>query len=127
MNVEIRGRCPLCPSIGTVMSDTGYLICDGKRYFFPYRFYQCHRHGIFVWQGNKHKLFDMNKRMNEANRIENVEPEVAKRFEHMPTIADYNIVKFTCPNCGHKWEQYVGFFVNNEAVRCPFCGFEISR
>jgi hypothetical protein len=128
MSLEIKGRCPLCSSIGTVMQDTNYLICDGKRYFFPYRFYQCKRHGIFVWRRNKHELFDLSKRMNQASSIELLEPEVMKRFEYMPTLTDYNIVETKCPNCGGEWSQHAGFLAGNKkAVRCPFCGFEISK
>ena len=127
MEFEIKGRCPLCPSIGTVMQDIGYLICDGKRYFFSYRFYHCQRHGVFVWRGNKHELFDLSKRMKQVTRIEPLEPEVMKRFEYMPTLTDYKIVKMECPNCDREWEQHDRFLVGNkETVRCPFCEFELS-
>ena len=132
MDFEIKGRCPRCPSIGTVMQDIGYLICDGKRYFFPYRFYHCQRHGIFVWRGNKHELFDLSKRMNQVSSIGPLEPEVLKRFEtmrtHMLTLADYKIVKMHCPYCNKKWEQHDGFLVGNkETVLCPFCEVDISK
>ena len=129
MSFEIKGKCPLCPSIGITMQDyRKSLICDHKRYNFPYRFYYCHRHGIFVWRGNKHELFDLSKRMNQASSIEPLEPEVSKRCEYMPTLADYKIVKMRCPNCDREWEQHTGFLVGNrETFRCPFCGFEISK
>jgi predicted Zn-ribbon and HTH transcriptional regulator len=128
MEPEIKGRCPRCSSIGTVMQDSGYLICDGKRYFFPYRFYHCQRHGIFVWRGNKHELFDLSKRMNQVSSIESLEPEVARRFGYMPTLTDYKIVEMKCPNCDSVWTQHIGFLVGNkETVRCSFCGFEISK
>jgi hypothetical protein len=128
MEPEIKGRCPLCPSIGTIMQDSGYVICDEKRYFFPYRFYHCQRHGIFVWQGNKHELFDLSKRMNQVSKIELLEPEVARRFEYMPTLTDYEIVKMKCPYCGGEWTQHIGFLIGNkETVRCPYCGVEIPK
>ena len=132
MEFEIKGRCPLCPSMGTVMQDIGYLICDGKRYFFAYRFYHCQRQGIFVWRGNKHELFDLSKRMNQVSRIDPLEPEVMKRFEtlhtHMLTLADYEIVRMNCPYCDGEWEQHDSFLVGNkETGWCPFCEVETSK
>jgi len=129
MDLEIKGRCPQCPSIGTVMQDYGKsLICDYKRYNFPYRFYHCQRHGIFVWRGNKHELFDLSKRMNQVSSIEPLESEVSKRYEYMPTLTDYKIVRMKCPYCDSEWEQHDGFLVGNkETVLCPFCEVEISK
>lgn len=104
------------------MDDVGYLGCDGKRYYFPYRFYLCQQHGIFVWRA----------RMNQVSRIEPLEPEVMKRFEtmqsHMPTLADYKIVRMKCPYCDGEWEQHDGYLVGNEeTVLCPFCEVEIPK
>ena len=132
MESEIKGRCPLCPSIGTVMQDfSKNLICDYKRYNFPYRFYHCQRHGVFVWRGNKHELFDLSKRMSQVSSIEPLESEVLKRYKesgYMPTLTDYKIVKMKCPYCDSEWEQHDGFLVGNkETVFCPFCKVEISK
>ncbi|UCE16182.1 MAG: hypothetical protein JSV12_00750 [Candidatus Bathyarchaeota archaeon] len=129
MESEIKGRCPLCPSIGIVMRNYDKnLICDGKRYIFPYRFYFCHQHGIFVWRGNKHELFDLSKRMNQVSSIEPLETEVLKRYEYMPTLTDYKIVRMKCPHCDGEWEQHDGFLVGNkEVVLCPFCEVKISN
>jgi len=133
VDFEVKGTCPLCASsYPTFMDDVGYLGCDGKRYFFPYRFYLCQQHGIFVWRGNKHELFDLSKRMNQVSRIEPFEPEVLKRFEtmqsHMPTLADYKPVKMKCPHCDREWEQHDGYLVCNEkTVLCPSCEIETSK
>jgi ssDNA-binding Zn-finger/Zn-ribbon topoisomerase 1 len=128
MEHEIEGRCPRCPSIGTRMQNSNYVICDGKRYFFPYRLYHCQRHGIFVWQGNKHKAFDLSKRMSQVSKIEDLEPEVARRFEYMPTVTDYKIVEMQCPYCYSTWTQHLGFLIGNtETVLCPFCGVKLQK
>ncbi|MEM3798381.1 MAG: hypothetical protein QXY74_08140 [Candidatus Bathyarchaeia archaeon] len=126
---EIEGRCPLCD---TAMQDCARnLICDYKRYNFPYRFYFCHWHGIYVWRRKKHELFDLPKRMNQAISIEPLEPEVIKRFtnsgSHMPTLSDYKPVMLKCPYCNLKWRQYDPKFLRLDSVFCPFCHVEITK
>lgn len=133
---EIEGRCPLC---GKVMRDCAKnLICNFKRYNFPFRFYHCDRHGIYVWRGSRHELFDLSKRLNQATKVEDLEPEVVQRFaehgSHMPTLSDYNPVKFKCPYCegGPKrdgeWEQHYGYLTGateDEISYCPWCSAEL--
>jgi len=126
---ETKGRCPLCDI--AMQDGAKNLICDFKRYNFPYRFYFCHRHGIFVWRGRKHELFDLSKRINEAINIEPLEPEVTKRFaeygSHMPTLSDYKPVRLKCPYCKNTWRQYNPTFLHLDRIFCPFCGVEIPK
>lgn len=126
---EALGRCPLC---GIVMRDIARnLICNNKRYNFPYRFYFCHRHGIYVWRGGKHELFDLSKRLNQAVSIEPLEPEVMKRFTdagpHMSTLSDYKPVTLKCSYCNHAWKQYNPEFLHLDKIFCPFCGVEMPK
>ena len=127
---ETEGRCPLC---GIVMQDYAKnLICDYKRYTFRYRFYYCHRHGIYIWRGRKHELFDLGKKMSQAINVEPLEPEVIKRFaeskSRMPTLSDYRIVKMQCPYCEHKWEQYDKTLTTQSgSITCPSCRAEIPK
>jgi len=126
---ETEGCCPRC---GIRMQDYAKnLICDHKRYNFPYRFYFCHRHGIYVWRGKKHELFDLSKRINQAISIEPLELEVIKRFtdsdSHMPTLSDYKPVRLKCPYCKNVWKQYDSEFLHLDRIFCPFCGTEKPR
>ena len=126
---EIEGRCPRCFK---VMQNCGRnLICDGKRYNFPFGFYYCERHGIYVWRGRKHELFDLRSRMNQKVSIEPLEPEVLERFTksgRMPTLSDYSVVKMKCPYCGYEWEQYNKTLTTQSGgIICPSCGAEIPR
>lgn len=134
--LEVEGRCPLCSVSswpGIVMQDYAKnLICDFKRYNFRYRFYYCHRHGIYVWRGSKHELFGLSKKMNQAINVEPLEPEIIKRFiqskSRMPTLSDYLIVKMKCPYCEGEWEQYdKTWTTQSEAIICPFCHAEIPK
>jgi len=134
---EWEGRCPLC---NKGMQDVARnLICDYKRYNFPFRFYHCNRHGVYVWRGSRHELFDLSKRLNQATKIESLEPEVIQRFAesdgHMPTISDYKPVNMKCPSCdgGSKkngeWNQHHGYLTlstGNKTLFCPWCSAEIS-
>jgi len=120
---ETEGRCPLC---NISMQDYAKnLICDYKRYNFPYGFYFCHRHGIYVWRGRKHELFDLSKRINQAINVEPLEAEVKKRFteskSHMPTLSDYKPIVLKCPFCKQTWKQYDPKFLHLDRVFCPFC------
>ena len=129
MAFETEGSCPRC---GIVMQDYAKnLICDYKRYNFPYRFYFCHRHGIYVWRGRKHELFDLSKRINQVISVEPLETEVKKRFleykSHMPTFSDYNPVMLKCQYCKRTWKQYNPEFLHLDRVFCPFCGVEIPK
>jgi len=126
MMFEFEGRCPLDD---IVMQDYAKnLICDYKRYNFPYRFYFCHYCGIYVWRGKRHELFDLSKRMNQAISVEPLEPEVMKRLVEsgrMPTLSDYKIVKMKCPHCKNEWRQYNPKFLHLDKQYCPFCRVEI--
>ncbi len=103
------------------------LVCDYKQYTFPYALYHCNRHGIFVWTGKKHEIFDMRKRINHVCSVEHLDPTISERFEYMPTLDDYVPVKMKCPICIGEWKQHIGFLIGNkETVFCPFCGAEIS-
>jgi uncharacterized protein with PIN domain len=129
MMVEIEGRCPLC---GIVMQDYAKnLLCDYKRYNFPYRFYFCHRHGVYVWRGKKHELFDLSKRIDQAISVEPLEPEVLKRINesrsYMPMISDYKPVKLKCPYCKNEWRQYDPKFLHLDKLYCPFCRVEMPK
>lgn len=126
---ETKGRCPLC---GIVMRDYAKnLICDYKRYNFRYRFYLCHRHGIYVWRGRKHELFDLSKRINQAISIDPLEAEVTKRFtesgSHISTLSDFKPVRLKCPHCKNAWRQYDPKFLRLDRVFCPFCEVEIPK
>ena len=132
--------CPLCKK---KMRDFGReLICEGKRYVFPFQFHHCINHGIYVWQeqGSKHELFDLSKGMNQIGWIESLKSEVLKKFftydVHMPTAADYQVLKLKCPNCkggpqnNGEWKQQSRYFAKNvdgETVRCPWCSVEIPK
>jgi len=133
---EWEGRCPLC---NKEMQDLARnLVCDYKLYNFPFRLYHCNRHGVYVWRGSRHELFDLSKRLNQATKIETLEPEVIKRFpefdSHMPTLSDYEPVKMKCPYCdggpkmNGEWEQHYGYLTlttGNKTVFCPWCSAEI--
>ena len=136
MNYEWEGRCPLC---NKVMRDLARnLICDYKRYNFPFRFYHCNRHGIYVWRGSRHELFDLSKRLNQATKIEDLEPEVIQRFStsdsRMSTLSDYKPVKVKCPYCeggpkmNGEWKQHYGYLTpatEDKTILCPWCSVEI--
>ena len=128
--IEWEGRCPLCD---IAMRDSARnLICDNKRYNFRYRFYICHRHGIYVWRGKKNELFDLSKRIKQAINIAPLEPEVAQRINEsgdMTTLSDYKPVTLKCPYCKNSWRQYApdGHFLRFENLFCPFCGVEIPK
>lgn len=116
---EAQGSCPLC---GIAMRDKAKnLICDYKRYNFPYRFYFCHWHGVYVWRGKKHELFELSKRVNQAINIEPLETEVRNRFDTMPTLLDYKPVRIQCSICGHAWKQHSLKFLHSDKIVCPFC------
>jgi len=133
---EWEGRSPLC---NKEMQDLARnLVCDYKLYNFPFRLYHCNRHGVYVWRGSRHELFDLSKRLNQATKIETLEPEVIKRFaefdSHMPTLSDYEPVKMKCPYCdggpkmNGEWEQHYGYLTlttGNKTVFCPWCSAEI--
>ena len=136
MSYEWEGRCPLC---NKAMKDLARnLICDYKRYNFPFRFYHCNRHGVYVWRGNRHELFDLNKRLNQAIKIEDLEQEIIRRFakddSHMPTLSDYKPVNMKCPYCeggpkmSGEWKQHHGYLtpaIKYKTIFCPWCSAEI--
>lgn len=136
MSHEWKEKCPIC---NKGMQDLAKnLICDYKRYNFPFRFYHCNRHGVYVWRGSRHELFDLGKRLNQANNIEDLEPEIIQRFaeldSHMPTLSDYEPVKMKCPYCeggpkmNGEWEQHYGYLTlatGNKTVFCRWCSAEI--
>ena len=136
MSYEGEGRCPLC---NKVMQDLAKnLVCDYKRYNFPFRFYHCNRHGIYVWRGSRHELFDLSKRLNQTTKIEGLEQEVIQRFaesdSHMPTLSDYKPVKMKCPYCKEgsemkgEWKQHYGYLTlatKDKNIFCPWCSAEI--
>ena len=114
------------------------IICDYKRYNFPFRLYHCNRHGIYVWRGSRHELFDLGNRLNQVTNIDDLETEVIQRFaesdSHMPTLSDYEPVKMKCPYCdggpkmNGEWEQHYGYLTlatGNKTVFCPWCSTEI--
>jgi hypothetical protein len=115
------------------------LICDYKCYHFPFRFYDCDQHGVYVWRGSKHELFDLSKRLNQATKVEELEPEVRQRFamldSHMLTLSDYKPVKMRCPYCeggpklNGEWEQHYGYLTpstGDKTIFCPWCSAEIQ-
>lgn len=137
MIFEIEGRCPLC---GKVMQDwSRNLICDGKRFNFPFRFYYCDRHGVYVWRGSQHELFDLSKRINQTTNIEGLEPEVIQRFtesdSRMPTLSDYKPVKMKCSSCNGgpkrngEWKQHYGYLTQaiKDFVYCPWCSTKMPK
>ena len=127
---------PIC---NKVMQDLARnLVCDYKRYNFPFRLYHCNRHGVYVWRGSKHELFDLGKRLNQATEIEALEPEVIQRFStsnsRMPTLSDYKPVKMKCPYCeggpkkNGEWKQHHGYLTpatGDKTILCPWCSVEI--
>lgn len=128
---EVEGRCPLCDK---AMQDYARnLRCDGKIFNFPFRFYYCDRHGIYVWRGRRHELFDLSRRMNQATNVEPEYPEVLKRFvesgARMPTLSDYKPVKMKCPYCEAEWKQHYGYLTSSvkDIIYCPCCSAEISK
>ena len=132
MEYEIEGRCPKCAGIGKVMQDWARnVICDYKRYNFSFKIYYCDKHGVYVWRGRKHKIFDLSKSANQALSVEPLEKEVIKRFAEskapMPTLSDYKLLEMTCPTCGKKWDEYGIVLLNKKTLRCPNCGAEISK
>ena len=128
--IEFEGRCPLCDI--RMENFARNLICDQKRYDFPYQLCICHRHGIYVWRGKKNELFDLSNRVNQATSIEPLEPEVIKRINEsgdMSTVLDYKPMVLACPYCKNTWRQYDpnGHFLRSEKLFCPFCGVEIPK
>jgi len=121
---EIEGRCPKCWKV--MQSWARNLICDFKRYNFPFKLYYCDKHGVYVWRGRKHELLDLSR--NEA-RVEPLEKEVIERFAKsetsMPSLADYSIVKLKCAYCGGEWKQTE--ITCTPMMICPFCHREISK
>ena len=96
--------------------------CDGKRYTFPYRLYDCPYHGYFIWRGNRHELFDFSKLKHRAK----VEPLPAGAPS--PTLADYLIVEMKCTECGNEWSQYdKTWLYDDKYVICPKCGAKIVK
>ena len=61
--IEFEGRCPLCDI--RMENFARNLICDQKRYDFPYQLCICHRHGIYVWRGKKNELFELKAKLQE--------------------------------------------------------------
>ena len=47
-----------------------YLICDGKRYTFPYYLYYCFWHGWFIYKRQRHQLVDFLRIKDEAIKVE---------------------------------------------------------
>ena len=133
---EAEGCCPLCDR---VMQDYARnLRCNGKIFNFPFHFYYCDMHGIYVWRGRRHELFDLSRRMNQATNVEPEYPEVLKRFvesgARMPTLSDYKPVKMKCPYCAGgpelngEWEQHYGYLTpatGDKTIICPWCSAEI--
>ena len=136
MSYEWEGRCPLCDK---VMQDLARnLICDYKRYNFPFRIYHCNQHGVYVWRGSRHELFNLSKRISQSNKVEPLETEVLKRFSesraYMPTLSDYKPCKMKCPYCAGgpelngEWEQHYGYVTlatGDKTIICPWCSAEI--
>lgn len=136
MSYEWEGSCPLCKNVMRNLARN--LICDYKRYNFPFLFYHCDRHGVYVWRGSRHELFDLSERLNQAMKIEDLELEVIQRFtkpdSRMPTISDYKPVKMKCPYCeggpkmNGEWEQHYGYLtlaIGDKTIYCPWCSSEI--
>ena len=135
---EWEGICPLCNGSRSMQPLDRNLICDYKRYYFPFKIYYCNRHGVYVWRGRRHELFDLNKRLNQVINIEDLEPVVIQRFStsdsYMPTLSDYEPVKMKCPYCeggpkkNGEWKQhhrYLTLATGNKTVFCPWCSAEI--
>jgi hypothetical protein len=114
------------------------LICENKEYSFNFQFYHCRQHGIFVWRGIRHELFNLSKRLNQTKSIDPLSSEVLKRYKelgsHMPTFSDYIPIKMKCPYCNGgpnnngEWIQHYGYLTLDikDTIHCPWCSAKIS-
>lgn len=119
----IEGRCPECWKVMQNWSKS--LICNFKRYNFPFKIWYCDKHGVYMWAGREHKLVDL----RQATHIEPLEQQVKDRFaeseSRMPTPSDYAIISLKCPHCKSEWAQTK--ITCTPIMTCPFCHREISE